>query len=99
MGNHAPWVHRLTNHVLAKRYMKDQPTQMLLIEENKNLISFASHMLNLQNKAFLNGLDKLNARKGNTVKSSDIVRIFLFVSVKGTNSCSICARLTSSKDK
>ena len=56
-------------------------------------------MLNLQNKTFLNGLDKLNSRKGNTVKSSNIVRIFLFVSVKGTNSCSICARLTSSKDK
>ena len=55
-------------------------------------------MLNLQNKTFLNGLDKLNARKGNTVKSSNIVCIFLFASVKETNSCSICARLTSSKD-
>ena len=55
-------------------------------------------MLNLQNKTFLNGLDKLNSRKGNTVKSSNIVRI-VSVSVKGTNSCSICARLTSSKDK
>ena len=79
--------------------MKDQSTQMFLLEENKNLISFASHMLNLQNKTFLNGLDKLNARKGNTVKSSNIVCIFLFASVKETNSCSICARLTSSKDK
>ena len=55
-------------------------------------------MLNLQNETFLNGLDKLNARKVNATKSSDIACIFLFVSVKDKSSCSIYARLTSSKD-
>ena len=55
-------------------------------------------MLNLQNETFLNGLDKLNARKVNTIKSSSIVCIFLFVSVKDKNSCSVFARLTSFKD-
>ena len=65
-----------TNHVLTKRYVKDQPTQMFLLEENKNLISFTSQMLNLQNETFLNGLDKLSARKVNTIKSSNIVYIF-----------------------
>ena len=52
-----------TNHVLAKCYLKDQPTQMFLLEENKNLISFTSQMPNLQNETFVNGLDKLNALK------------------------------------
>ena len=54
-------------------------------------------MLNLQNETSLNGLDKLNERKVNTMKSSNIVCIFLFVSVKDKNSCSIYATLTSSK--
>ena len=49
------------------------------------------------NETFLNGLDKLNARKVNTIKSSNIVCIFLFVSVKDKNSCSVHARLTSFK--
>ena len=71
---------------------------MFLLEENENLISFVSQMLNLQNETFLNGLDKLNARKVNATKSSDIACIFLFVSVKDKSSCSIYARLTSSKD-
>ena len=48
-------------------------------------------MLNLQNENFLNGLDKLNEPKTNTIKSSNIVCIFLFVSVKDKNSCSIYA--------
>ena len=83
--------------MLAKCYAKDQPTQMFLLEENENLISFTSQMLNLQNETSLNGLDKLNERKVNTMKSSNIVCIFLFVSVKDKNSCSIYATLTSSK--
>ena len=33
-------------------------------------------MLNLQNENFLNGLDKLNERKVNTIKSSNIVCVF-----------------------
>ena len=48
-------------------------------------------MLNLQNEKFLNALGKLNEGKTNTVKSSNIVCIFLFVSVKDKNSCSIYA--------
>ena len=59
-----------TNHVLAKCYVKDQPTQMFLLEENENLKTFASQMLNLQNETFLNGLGKLNERRVNTIKSS-----------------------------
>ena len=42
-------------------------------------------MLNLQNETFLNGLYKLNARKFNAMKSSNIVYIFLFVSAKDKN--------------
>ena len=54
-------------------------------------------MINLQNETFLNGLDKLNEHKVNTIKSSNIASAFLFVSVKDKNSCSIYARLTNSK--
>ena len=49
---------------------------MFLLEENQNPISFSSQMLNLQNEKFLNGLDKLNERKVNTIKSSNIVCVF-----------------------
>ena len=66
----------MTNHVLAKCYPKDQPTQMFLLEENKNPIIFASEMLNLQNETFWNGLDKLNPRKVNTIKSSNTYVFF-----------------------
>ena len=59
-----------TNNVLAKCYVKDQPTQMFLLKENENLKTFASQMLNLQNETFLNGLGKLNERRVNTIKSS-----------------------------
>ena len=60
------------NHVLAKCYAKDQPTQMFLLEENENLISFASQMLITEETegTFLNGLDKLTERNVNTIKSS-----------------------------
>ena len=40
-------------------------------------------MLNLQNETFLNGLDKLNARKVNATKSSDIACIFVICISKG----------------
>ena len=56
---------------------------MFLLEENENLISFVSQMLNLQNETFLNGLDKLNACKVNTTKSSDIACIFVICISKG----------------
>ena len=46
----------------------------------------------------LNGLNKLNARKVNTVKSSNILCNFFICISKGQESCSIYARLTSSKD-
>ena len=69
--------------MLAKCYAKDQPTQMFLLEENENLISFASQMLNLHNETFLNDLDKLNARKVNAIKSSDIACIFFICISKG----------------
>ena len=61
------------------------------------ILCFASQMINLQNETFLNGLDKLNEHKVNKIKSSNIVSVFLFVSVKDKNSCSIYARLTNSK--
>ena len=40
-------------------------------------------MLNLQNEKFLNGLDKLNEGKVNTIKSSNIVCIFFICISKG----------------
>ena len=40
-------------------------------------------MLNLQNEKFLNALGKLNEGKTNTVKSSNIVCIFLICISKG----------------
>ena len=49
---------------------------MFLLEENKNPIIFASEMLNLQNETFWNGLDKLNPRKVNTIKSSNTYVFF-----------------------
>ena len=55
-------------------------------------------MLNLQDETFLNGINKLNARKVNTVKSSNILCNFFISIGKGQESCSIYARLTSSKD-
>ena len=40
-------------------------------------------MLNLHNETFLNDLDKLNARKVNAIKSSDIACIFFICISKG----------------
>ena len=51
---------------------------MFLLEENENLIIFASEMFNLQNETFLNGLDKLNPRKVNTIKSPNTY-VFLYL--------------------
>ena len=55
-------------------------------------------MLNLQNETFLNGLDKLNTRKVNTIKSSNIVCIFFICISKGQEFVLDYARLTSSKE-
>ena len=68
-------------HISRTPFPKNISERLLL----ENLISFASQMLNLQNETFLNGLYKLNARKFNAIKSSNIVYIFLFVSVKDKN--------------
>ena len=52
-------------------------------------------MLNLQNEAFLNCPDKVNAFKVHTMKSSNTLSIFWDISVKDKKSWSVNARLTS----